>query len=140
MSAYCIGLTGNAAQWAVRKQKVTAVFLELQAAVLETYRNERDRKTSKRGKLKKSTKRYDDESSDDDSGDEKNFITPSVARHQSMMSAGQAQRLGTRRAESRPVAQIAPNSSLGVALGGLAHHPSDPSDTSSEDEGRLLHL
>ena len=66
-----------------------------------------------------------------------NFVAPPVSRQQSINPANTARNQGT---GSRPAAQILPDSSLGVALGNLAHshadpdNPSDPSESSSEYE------
>ena len=73
-------------------------------------------------------------------GNEENFHSLSVARHQSAASVAHGQNPEIRRAGSRPAAQIVPKSSLGVALGNVARmdespeDPSDPSEESSDHE------
>ena len=49
-----------------------------------------------------------------------NFILPAVARHRSVASSNNAQVLEAQRANSRPAAQLVPDSSLGAALGNIA--------------------
>ena len=67
-----------------------------------------------------------------------NFILPVVARHRSVASSNNAQVLEAQRANSRPVAQLVPDSSLGAALGNIARmveepgDPDDPYDDSSD--------
>ena len=106
---------------------------ELQVAILETY--EKTRKKPKKGSKWRS-KNKAREYSDDESVTGKIASVPSVPRHQSITAAN-------RIAESRPAAQIIPNSSLGIALGNVARvskdpgDSDDPSDTSSEYESSV---
>ena len=55
-----------------------------------------------------------------------NFIIPTTTRHRSVTSSYNAQRLETQRANSRPAAQLLPNSSLGAALGNIARMVDEP--------------
>jgi hypothetical protein len=73
-------------------------------------------------------------------GNGANFQIPPVSRQKSIASLNNAQQLETRRAGSRPAAQLVPESSLGMALGKVAQldgdpDDDDPSDNSSEFEG-----
>ena len=95
---------------------------DVQGAIFDTYENEirvkedSKKKKSNNSKNRKSSKKYSDSESESD----KFFKVPQVSRHRSIASAGHARMTETRRAGSRPVTQIAPKSSLGVALNNIA--------------------
>jgi hypothetical protein len=79
--------------------------------------------------------------SSEDSEPEEKFQVPLVARRENAAPKVSARELEAKRAESRPAAQIVPESSLGVTLGNVARLTGDPSDpddsseSSSEYEG-----
>ena len=101
--------------------------IDIQKAMLDAY--ERGRNAGRNDKAPKN------KNNQFSSGNEENFHSRPVARHQSIASVTHGQNPETRRAGSGPAAQIVPNSSLGVALGNVARmneSPEDPSDSSGE--------
>ena len=108
------------------------ISVEMQKALLEAY--QRGREQAKERFANKKYK-YSDESEDEDSG--MKFWIPVVTRHKSVASSNPD--LKFKGGNSKPAAQIVPDSSLGVALGNLARMnrdiegPSDPSDSSDSD-------
>ena len=96
-------------------------------------------------KNKKNKNKYNKKDSSE-SETKDNFIMPKTNRHLSVLKSGHATALpAERRAGSRPAAQIAPMSSLGVALTGIASRSKiqsrrikkvrgDPSSPSSSDD------
>ena len=60
---------------------------------------------------------------------EGNFKIPAVARHKSIASSNNAQSLESQRANSRPAAQLVPDSSLRAALGNIARMVEGPDDS-----------
>jgi len=114
------------------------LMLETQAAIFDAYKNDnRIKRTPKKEKSRKSKNRKSSRKfSDSESEDDKNFQMPEVSRHKSIGPAGHARMTEVRRADSRPVAQIAPKSSLGVALGKVAlRHGGRPSSHGAKRRG-----
>ena len=89
------------------------ISITMQKALLEAYQqgHEQARKKSK-------SKRQDYPNESEDEKFKENFQIPVVARHKSVASS--TQDLGTKRGNSKPAAQIVPDSSLGVSLRKLA--------------------
>ena len=105
--------------------------IKIQEAIFDAYQRGR-----KEANLEK-----DNNKSNDRNGNvpnEGNFKIPAVARHKSVASLNNAQSLESQRANSRPAAQLVPDSSLGAALGNIArmvegpYDSDDPYDNSSD--------
>ena len=131
-------------EWGNLELSEEEINIEAQAAALKAYKAcLRKYGGTKSKNPKKSKEKYKE--SDDDT----DFEIPKVSRHHSVSTAGHANRIETRRAGSRPAAQLVPTSSLGAALTGIAskfgnrapkaHQPkedgSSPSSSEFESDG-----
>ena len=111
---------------------------ETQAAIFDVYKDDNrikripKKEKSRKSKNRKSSRKFSDSKSEDD----ENFQMPEVSRHKSIGPASHAQMTEARHADCRPVAQIAPKGSLGVALGKVAlRHGGRPSSHRTKRRG-----
>ena len=124
------GKTTDPREWGNSGLAPEEMDIAVQKAILDAYERGRNAKRS----VKTPKQRNDDPN---ESEIEENFQILPVAKHRGAMPTSLAQNLETRRAGSRPAAQIVPNSSLGIALGNTAQmsrglDSSEPSDDESE--------
>ena len=110
------------------------ISVAMQKALLEAYQRGHEQA---RQKSESKLERQDYPNESEDEKFEENFQIPVVARHKSI--ALSTQDLGTKRGNSKPAAQIVPDSSLGVALQKLARlnkdteNPNNSFDPSDSD-------
>ena len=107
-------------EWGNIKLSNDEIDIDAQAAAIKAYNKALKNKHNKLKKYsKKSAKKYPKDEYNELEA-KADFDLPQVNRHQSVPTAGHASVPVNMRAGSRPAAQIAPKSSLGVALTGIA--------------------
>jgi hypothetical protein len=115
------GKTIDPREWGNIRLNPEELSVNVQAALFDAYKEGQKQ-------AREILQHYEDKKLFEQEG---NFRIPSVARHKSLAP----QDLATRRAGSRPAAQIVPDSSLGVALGKLAKRADEPSDPDDDPDG-----